>query len=267
VLWNVFESLTAKSMTLASELVDTRRQPFDRREVKMKARDQRFVLSTVALMILAWTGELVGQTTISGEGIIFPDGSVQTTAPGVEFLRAAGAVFVPRRSDTSFSYGGAGCLQRDGTTGESYFLHGLTLPDRALVDYLRVYYYDDDVSSDIRAALYTYDGYGNYRLIAEAVSSASPGYSSTGSGFFAHTVDNMTESLAVLADFGGGSGSDLQFCGIRIRYQAPGTFTPEALEKADTPPPDPCAPDSAEQDSCFEGYPPYLQIFERERLE
>lgn len=140
------------------------------------------------------------------------------------FKRAAGSNFRPRDSEVSFSYLGAGCVQRDTNVGDSWFTVDLQVPDGAIIDFLRVYYYDNDGTYNINSELWAFDGAGGTTLIAEADSSGTPGYSSAGSGFFSHTVDNLNESLVVVASIQGGVGSDLALCGIRIRYQ----YTPLA---------------------------------------
>lgn len=218
----------------------------------MKAGDIRYAITAVAILILTSAGDVAAQTAISGEGIIFPDGSKQTTAPGQEFLRVAGSNFVPRDSDMTFTYGGAGCLVRDSGVSDQWFTYDLQLPDGALLDYLRVYYYDNNATYDVYSELWAFDGAGGTNLIAEADSSGTPGYSSTGSGFFEHIVDNGGESLVVVVGLPGGVGSSLRVCGIRVRYQSPGTFEPVTLEPPSSPPPDPLAPDNAEQDLPYE---------------
>jgi len=133
------------------------------------------------------------------------------------FHRIAGTVFTPRRSDTEYEYGGSGCLTRKDNFGDSYFYADLQIPDGAILDYLRVYYYDTS-ALNMRAALYSYDGYGNYTLITEVTGSGTAGYGSMGSGFFSYQVDTENEALVVLADFDGSTDSTLRFCGVRFRY-------------------------------------------------
>jgi len=65
-----------------------------------------YVLSALAILAFASAGAVVAQTAVSNEGITFPDGSMETTAPGQEFPRVAGSNFV-----VTFSY-------TDGQTGE-----------------------------------------------------------------------------------------------------------------------------------------------------
>ena len=140
---------------------------------------------------------------------------------GQEFVRIAGSTFTPRDSTTTFSYSGGGCMQRNSNVGDSWFTHELQLPEGALIDFLRVYFYDNSASYDIFSELWAFDGAGGTTLIAEADSSGTPGYSSAGSDFFAHVVDNINQSLVLVASIQAGVGSALQLCGVRIRYQLP----------------------------------------------
>jgi hypothetical protein len=135
------------------------------------------------------------------------------------FKRIAGSNFSPRDSDSSFTYGGGGCFYRDSTAGDSWYTTDIQVPDGAVIDFLRVYYYDADNLGDINSELWAFDGAGGTTLIAEADSSGSGGYDSAGSGFFEHTVDNLNQSLVVVTSFAGSASSTLQNCGIRIRYQ------------------------------------------------
>ena len=166
---------------------------------------------------------------INGEGQ--PDTAVPTVTEEIEllarpevpqaqlFTRMAGSNFQPRNSATTYSYGGGGCVQRNANTGDSWFTIDLSLPDGAIIDFLRVYYYDNNPDNNINSELWAFDGAGGTMLIAQADSSGTPGYSSAGSDFFSHTVDNLNESLVVIAGIQGGVGSSVQLCGVRIRYQ------------------------------------------------
>jgi hypothetical protein len=51
--------------------------------------------------------------------------------------------------------------------------------------------------------------------------SGTPGFSSAGSGFFSHIVDNIGEALAVRISFGSATTSALAICGVRLRYTTP----------------------------------------------
>lgn len=135
------------------------------------------------------------------------------------FQRIAGSNFQPRDSETTFSYYGGGCMQSDSNVGDSWFTVDLQVPNGALLDFLRVYYYDNNATYNINSELWAFDSAGGTSLIAEADSSGTPGYSSAGSGFFDHTVDNLNETLVIVASIQGGVGNTLALCGIRVRYQ------------------------------------------------
>lgn len=137
------------------------------------------------------------------------------------FHRIAGSNFTPRGSTTTYSYTGGGCMQRNSNDGDSWFTTDIQVPDGATIDFLRVYYNDADASFDINTELWAFDAAGGTTLIAEADSSGSPGYSSAGSDFFAHVVDNLNQSLVIVASIQAGVGANLALCGVRIRYQMP----------------------------------------------
>lgn len=175
-------------------------------------------------------GQQQGDFFVNGEGQ--PDTAVPTfqsddvelvespDSPTAQFFkRAAGSNFVPRDSTATFSYGGGGCVQRNSNVGDSWFTIDVQLPDGAVVDFLRVYYYDNDPTYDINSELWAFDGAGGTNLVADADSTGTPGYSSTGSDFFNHPVDNINESLVIVVSIEGGIGPNLKLCGYRLRYQ------------------------------------------------
>lgn len=194
-------------------------------------------LVTTLFLALAAIGDACAEpanTPSAGDSIAPPSGSsladvlsaeyvedAKGVGSGQKFLRAAGSNFSPRSSTTTYSYFGGGCLQRNSVDGDSWFTLDLQIPDGSVIDFLRVYYYDNDATHDIDSELWAFDGAGGTTLIAEADSTGNPGYGSAGSSFFSHTVDNINESLVVIASVQGGVGSDLALCGVRLRFQAP----------------------------------------------
>jgi len=141
-------------------------------------------------------------------------------APQAQFYkRVAGSNFHPRDSDISYAYRGAGCVVREAGPGDSWFTTDLQVPEGAVIDFFRVYYYDNTSTYGIDSELWAFDGAGGVFLIAEADSIGSPGYGSTGSGSFNYSVDNTDEALVVVASIPEGAGYDLALCGVRIRYQ------------------------------------------------
>ena len=125
--------------------------------------------------------------------------------------------FVPYDDNMTFTYYGAGCTYRTG--GTPFTEHDVQLPQGAVIDYLRIYYYDNDANNNAAAYLFSYDGAGNLTQIASASSTGTPGQSSTGSGFFSYPVDNVNEGLSLRLSYGSATTSNLRICGVRIRYQ------------------------------------------------
>jgi hypothetical protein len=125
--------------------------------------------------------------------------------------------FVPYDDNMTYSYYGAGCTYRTG--GTAFTEHDLQLPQGAVIDYLRIYYYDNDAANNAAAFLFAYDGAGNYTQLASVASTGVPGQSDTGSGFFSHPVDNVSEGLSIRLSFGNATTSNLRICGVRLRYQ------------------------------------------------
>lgn len=180
-------------------------------------------------------GEGQPDTTVFASSSQEIETQMQSRAPQAQyFKRAAGSNFVPRDSTVAFSYGGGGCLQRNSNTGDSWFTLDLQLPDGAEIDFLRVFYYDADATYNINSELWAFDGAGGTTLIAEADSSGSPGYSSAGSDFFSHIVNNTNQSLVIVASIQGGVGASLKLCGVRVRYQynLSGSYLPAILNQA-----------------------------------
>jgi hypothetical protein len=203
----------------------------------MEAAMQLSFFGAMFLILMTGGGAWAAQTSHSAESStasnpLQADGnSAFLSAPQIEdaseggssqvFLRESGSNFTPRDRNTPFVYSGSGCMQRNSNVGDSWFSMNIQLPHGAEIDFLRVYFYDNHSTYDINSELWAFDGAGGTTLIAEADSSGSPGFSSAGSDFFSHFVDNLNESLVVVASIQGGVGGNLQLCGIRIRYQAP----------------------------------------------
>jgi len=125
--------------------------------------------------------------------------------------------FVPFDVDMTYNYYNAGCIYRTG--GSVWAEHTLQLPQGAEIDYLRIYFYDNDPVNNAEVWLSAYDGAGNSELIKSAKSDGTPGQSSAGSGFFSYIVDNESAALSLSLFYGNGTTNALRICGVRIRYQ------------------------------------------------
>ena len=152
--------------------------------------------------------------TVVEEIELLPDPTAPNQTIYFKFISAN--TFVPFDDDMTYTYWGSGCLYRTG--GASWTDHTLQLPQGAEIDYLRIFFYDNDAANDAQAYLFAYDGLGGGTELATVTSTGAPGQSSAGSGYFSHFVDNSTEALSLSLRYGG-LDSTLRICGVRIRYQ------------------------------------------------
>lgn len=197
-----------------------------------------------ALVLLASSGllSMIPTVAIGGQSGGEPETSRRTSTPvvaseeapedqGLMYLRAAASSFTPYDSSTTWVYEGSGC--RSLRSGSPWFDLGVEFPDGAIIDFLRVYFYDADAVNDVSAVLYGFDNEGDQMIVAQAAGSGTPGFSSAGSGLFSHTVDNVAQSMVVRIDLDGGSDDTLWVCGVRIRYFKAEIFA-DGFEGGDT---------------------------------
>lgn len=137
-----------------------------------------------------------------------------------EYLSIAGATFHPLDSATTYSYPGNGCIAKTGGSSK-LFTRKVILPDDVVARYIRLYYYDTS-SADAVAFFTTYDGAGNFNQRVSASSMGGPsGYSSALSSDMGYPVDRFTDAINMVVNLGDQNDSTLQFCGVRIAYDAP----------------------------------------------
>jgi hypothetical protein len=133
------------------------------------------------------------------------------------FISASG--FVPHDDNMEWNYYGGGCVYH--TAGSRYSDYNLVVPEGAEIDYIRLFFYDNDAVNDAAVFFYTFDGKGGNELIVKVESSGTPGYSSKGSGYLdpTHEVDYWSENLVLRLDYGGATTSALRICGVRVQYK------------------------------------------------
>lgn len=144
----------------------------------------------------------------------------------VNFKFVAGTAFHPRASTMTWDYGNTGCTY---ATADQYEVMAadFQLPDGAIVDYLRIYYYDA-IAADSQALLSVYDAMGGTEDWLMASSTGTAGFGNVGSGFDEHTVDT-TNTPMMLQWRPNATGGTQMLCGMRLRYWTPpvfGTFMP-----------------------------------------
>jgi len=134
----------------------------------------------------------------------------------LHYLRITGSAFHPVDGTTAFSYAGAGCINRTGTS-TSLFTHKVVLPAGSVVRSLRLYYYDTS-SSSITAFLTTYDQLGHFNQRVSVTSSPATGYGNVESVPIHYVVDPYLEPVVVTVNMDASVDASLQFCGVRIAY-------------------------------------------------
>ncbi len=131
------------------------------------------------------------------------------------YLRIAGSSFVARHATTDSIFATAGCI-RSSDTG-AIFTADVQLPNGAVVNYVRTYYYNDGVSANIATHFTDFDGAGDSTEHTSFTTNTSTGYASTLSPQIAVTITPMTHSYSMVVVINSTS-TNLRFCGVRIQY-------------------------------------------------
>jgi hypothetical protein len=103
------------------------------------------------------------------------------------------ANFVPRNSNTAWSYPGVGYISRSGGTN-SFFWAPLDLPHGALIVSMRLFFFDNSAAETARAWLTHYTGNSDFTDVATVDSSNVGGYGSNFVNIF-HTLNNYPSGL------------------------------------------------------------------------
>ena len=192
----------------------------------MKARNQDATRPARPLTLLAALGlvALLGMAHANaapGD----PPGSPSMPAPkdtevvnggAFDYLRIAGAAFVPFADSAAFAYSGGGCIHRTGGS-ENRFAHKLVLPAGSIVKYVRMYYFDNSASA-VTTYFTTYDAAGNFTEVVNVASTDTGGYGSSLTAEMNYEVDTFAAPINIVANLGTQNDSSLQFCGIRVAY-------------------------------------------------
>lgn len=136
-----------------------------------------------------------------------------TTVPlggGNQYLFLSGSAFTPRTSGQTVTYPGGGCAYSDDALTTS-----LELPNAALIEGVRVYYYSTSASTSIAMYLTTYQGDGTFSDLLTGSTELSGGYSDE---YFdadpALTINNLDGSYVLTALLDAGT----RLCGMRVFY-------------------------------------------------
>jgi hypothetical protein len=138
----------------------------------------------------------------------------------MHFLFVAGSAFNPRNSTYTYAEsGGGGCIYQVAGSTDGIFNVNLQLPEGAVIDKLRLFYYDSS-ANNAGAWVTEYDGAGGMSDVAYIQSTSAAGYGNAANTAFSYMVKNNEHGL-VLKWRSNQLGSTMQLCGMRIRYWIP----------------------------------------------
>ena len=160
------------------------------------------------------------------DAISVKDASAQT-APSS--WRVAGSVFHPIDSSTTYSSPGGGSIYATANpTG--LFQTPVYLPQGAIINWVRMYYTNNDATNQCDGWLTVYDLYGNIAVINSVSqewgvsSTVNSGNSFNDTSTIDHTVDYNQYSYVINWRPNVAS-TNMQLCGFRIFYTAPRSRT------------------------------------------
>lgn len=147
--------------------------------------------------------------------------------------RMAGAALKPRENDVNYSIGAGGaCTYVVSGDANTVWNAPVWLPQGAVVDTLRMYYYDTS-GSNSTAWFTIYDLYGSIVSEWNVSSSGNAGNGFNDSALINHEIDY--NSFAYLLNWRPvAAGSTLQLCGFRVFYEPPPfglNFLPTLLDE------------------------------------
>lgn len=182
----------------------------------IRSRPALAALACCLALALAGTGAHAGGLALDGH-------QAGVTAGSLAWQMIPPFTFVPRASDWEYSYASGGCIYHTGGSN-AFMTHKLQVPQNAVIDAIRVFFYDDAPGSgaNVRLWLTSYDGQGKWEDRSSVGSSDSGGYGSEWASA-SYAVDYSTphasgESINLVVDLGSAGDSSLRFCGARIRF-------------------------------------------------
>jgi hypothetical protein len=161
-------------------------------------------------------------------------GSVNGTI--MQFKRFAGTGFYPRNSTYSYAESGSGGCIYNTANPFGIYTAPVHVPEGSLIDIVRFFWYDT-VASNSTVWLSQYDDHGALVDIGSVSSNGAAGFGDD--AFYpdyppgdptGYVVDNYTYTL-LLNWRPVVSGSTMQLCGVRIRYESPYPFWVPGLNR------------------------------------
>lgn len=129
---------------------------------------------------------------------------------GSAYLFIAGSAFTPRTSGQTVSYPGGGCSYSSGALTTS-----LELPNGAMIEGVRLYYYSTSPTDNVGLFLTTYPGNGTSNDPLQGTSTSGGGYIDEYYNLdTAVAVNNASGSYVLTATMQ----PNTRFCGMRVFY-------------------------------------------------
>ncbi len=138
-----------------------------------------------------------------------------------------GSHLLPRNSAMQYAYTINGCIYITNSGGESRMQYPVTLPDRAIIKSMDIFY-NDTSANNLFVWLTRYvPGQSNEDVVSVG-SSGNAGWGTSSSPEVTHIVDNGSWAYSLNYSWSGVTNNTLQICGIRINYIDPfyATFLP-----------------------------------------
>jgi hypothetical protein len=145
-----------------------------------------------------------------------------------KYYMVSGATMRGRSSTATYTYSGYGCTYSlDPDSIDRLLNTELHIPDNSTIKYLRLYYYDDNVTARPMGYLTYYQpGTSTTDLISinnTAMDLSAPGYTFVVSSEVTHTVNNVSQAYTLIGWPSAGV-NNIMICGLRVAYYEPEVF-------------------------------------------
>jgi hypothetical protein len=163
---------------------------------------------------------VVGAVTPNNADITAAHPEVVPPSWVMNFIRYDGAAFRPRNSTYTYAESGSGgCIYATANPSGIWNVD-LQLPSDAIVDIVRMFWYDTS-ASDSYIWLTEYDDHGAFTDIGSITSSGTAGYGDSAFYPSDYVIDTYNHSL-LLNWRPIQQGATMMLCGVRVRYWTPG---------------------------------------------
>lgn len=150
------------------------------------------------------------------------DSRANLAATTFSYYNLLGTAFNVRTTTTTYAYNFNGCIYLTGGT-DNRLMAPLLISNGSIIKYLRIYFNDTSVGSDLTAWITRYQPGVTSEDLTSVTSTGSAGFGTALSPEIAHPVDTANWTYTVIVAPNGNS-SENSICGIRVEYYAPSIF-------------------------------------------